>query len=80
MKQYFDDLKDYDGILIESHDKVVDINSVVCISPFNIKTGEWLCGLMVVTDMKTALAQNKRKITKDNNVEIFMKKHYKEAK
>lgn len=66
----------YDGIMIESKDKVVTINSTVCISPFNTKTKLWCCGLMIVTSMNDAIKSKYKKVTKDENVVMFMNKYY----
>ena len=56
------------GMMIESKDDIVTIDSMVCISPFNIETGEWTMGLMIITSMKDALEDKKNK---------YCQKHFK---
>lgn len=63
-----DKFKEYDAYMVESKDEVVTEESLVCISPYNTKTNEWLGGMMELTTMKDLLSRNKKKVTKDKNV------------
>jgi len=72
-------LKDFDcdAFILESQDKEITIDSVVCISPFNTKTSEWVAGMNIVTTMKDALKQHMRIVTKGDHKELedFLGKH-----
>ena len=70
----------HDAILVECKDGIVNENSIVCISPFDLKTNEWLLGLNEITTMKEVLRMNVKKVSKDKNVEEFFERHYKKHK
>ena len=73
--------KGYDAIMIEftpyGKEKTLDENSLVCISPYDIKTKKWLVGLMEIIPLKYVLKMKKKKVAKDRIVQDFLEKYYK---
>ena len=72
--------EEYDGYMVESKDEVVTEESIVCISPYNTQTNEWLSEMMEITSMEDLLSRDKKKVTKDMNVQIFMEEHFAKTK
>ena len=74
-------LKDFDcdAFMLESQDKEITIDSVVCISPFNTKTSEWIAGMNMITSMTMVIRYHLPIVTKGDHKELdaFLKKYYK---
>ena len=67
----------YDAIMIECNDENISEDSIVYVTPFDTKDGNWMLGLCYMTTMREALKSNKKKVTKDKHVEKFLEKYYK---
>lgn len=67
----------YDTIVIESKDKTVTKESLVCVTNYNSKTKKWLIGLNYITSMEHALKQakeEKKKVAgKGDNINKYLK-------
>lgn len=68
---------EHDSIMIECKEKNINLSSLVCISPYDSKSKEWLIGLNMITTMKSALLMKQKKVAKDKNVQDFLIKVYK---
>lgn len=66
--------KGYNAIMIGCHDKKVDDNSIVAISPFNTKKGEWLSGLTEIISISEVFKMKKQLVAKDKNVITYLNK------
>ena len=66
--------KDCEAVMVECKDNIVTENSLVCISPYNLKTGEWKMGLMELLSMSDVMKMKCKKVSKDRNVEEFFEK------
>jgi len=72
MIDYKEILKDHNSnaFMLETNETPIGRDCMVCISPYNSKTGEWVAGMNLIIPMSEVLDEQLPIVTKEEDIEL----------
>jgi len=72
MIDYKEILKDHNSnaFMLETNETPITRDCMVCISPYNNKTGEWVAGMNLIISMSIVLDEQLPIVTKEEDIEL----------
>ena len=72
MIDYKEFLKDHDSnaFMLETNERPITNQSMICLSPYKIETGQWLCGMNLIIPMAEVLSEQLPIVTKEEDTEL----------
>ena len=80
MIDYKEILKDHNSnaFMLETNERPITNQSMICLSPYNIETGQWLCGMNLIIPMAEVLSERLPIVTDPEDIELktFLDTYY----
>ena len=73
MIDYKEILKDHNSnaFMLETYERPITNQSMICLSPYNTETGQWLCGMNLIIPMSMILDERLPIVTQKEDTELI---------